>query len=242
MPIAWSAEATRCILLVAEPDVKIERVDAIEEAIEQLATSMGLPINVERATPGEWTTAIPLETSIGEFVRRHGSGETIQAKPLMTEICEELLNEGFRTGCLFLATRKTFLDDDGPSWGCSWARDLETVAARIRISLVSTLHYSIMLPERERLAMIRYVAQHEFGHVLGLVQRQGEGAYMGECKVKKEHCENQGCVMRQFMDLPHLKRFALEAILDERPLCAACVDEVGSRSAHSGEPKSEHDD
>lgn len=74
--------------------------------------------------------------------------------------------------------------------------------------------------------LLRWIGQHEFGHVLGLVHREGKGSDARE-DLYRGHCVNL-CVMQQTMSVPETEDLALR--LNQRGiiLCEECQQELKS--------------
>ena len=88
--------------------------------------------------------------------------------------------------------------------------------------VLSTARFA-SLPERDRFAVIRRTAAHEFGHVLGLVERD----YNYEDSLGR-HCrgEKGPCLMRQGLSLDVWLRQYKEEVKTGQELCPDCLDDL----------------
>lgn len=90
---------------------------------------------------------------------------------------------------------------------------------------ISVYRFRQLIQDKEQYCLVlRMIAAHEFGHILGLVSRQTETADR-RGGLYENHCSNL-CVMHQVMGVKEALRLALDLEKDGVFLCPDCQKEL----------------
>jgi len=210
--------------------VLLEELAEIAGAIEDAVRSANLSMDVKRGDPGSWPQELGCIDSPDTILSKatRAPSRQVCADALLALMCGNARQNCLEGVYLFLTIHDDLTCRKPAEGYYSFVFGSSGFpSSRKRFAVLSTWRFRDYTDDRLR--FLRTMAQHEFGHMLGLVGREGDGAYAGKDKLYEGHCTNEGCAMKQVLSVCEVQQVAHESALLNGPFCDGCRQEISKR-------------